>query len=65
MEKATAWRLGKDPRTLEDASITEDRENSSNGGEGSDIEMRPMSSKPHVKGYNLKDQRLQDGNWMQ
>lgn len=63
VEKATARRLGKDPRMLEDASIMEEGESVANN-EGSGIEMRPMSQKPHVKGFNLKDERLQDGNWV-
>lgn len=54
-----------DPRMLEDASIVEEGESvGNNGGSVTDIEMRPMSEKPHVKGYNLKDERLQNGRWV-
>lgn len=63
VEKATARRLGKDPRLLEDASIVEEGERNF-GGDGSDVEMRPVSGKPIMKGFNLKDERLQDGHWM-
>lgn len=65
VEKATARRLGKDPRLLEDASVEESQ--GTMGGSGStSIEMAPMghSRKSHVKGFNLKDERLENGNWV-
>ncbi|KAG0583093.1 hypothetical protein KC19_3G108700 [Ceratodon purpureus] len=67
VEKATARRLGKDPRMLEDASIAEEGESVVNGsvnGSVTDIEMRPMPEKPHVKGFNFKDERIQNGRWV-
>ena len=67
VEKATARRLGKDPRMLEDASIAEEGEsvvNTSVEGSVADIEMRLMSDKAHVKGFNFKDERIQNGRWV-
>lgn len=60
VEKATARRLGKDPQMLEEES-----EGTANG-HASGTEMTPMglAQKPHVKGFNLKDERLMDGQWV-
>jgi phospholipid-translocating ATPase len=60
VEMATARRLGKDPRMLEEAAIQEDEST------GAGIEMMPMrqTGRPQVKGFNFKDERLLDGQWV-
>lgn len=65
VEKATARRLGKDPRTLEDASIEELQGTMGESG-STGIEMAPMghSRKSQVRGFNLKDERLENGSWV-
>jgi phospholipid-translocating ATPase len=67
VEKATARRLGKDPKMLEDASMN-DEGGVSMAGNGSynGIEMTPIrrGGRPPIKGYNLRDERIEDGNWV-
>ncbi|KAJ7530962.1 hypothetical protein O6H91_14G026500 [Diphasiastrum complanatum] len=57
VEKATARRLGKDVNGFE--SHLSKNDEMMNGGAG--IE---MTVGPHVKGFNFKDDRLMDGNWI-
>ncbi|CAM6104300.1 unnamed protein product [Calypogeia fissa] len=56
VEKATAKRLGKDPKELEEA----DDSSSEDGDRKQGTEMSPS---PHIKGFNFKDERLLHNNW--
>lgn len=67
VEKATARRLGKDPKMLEDASMNEEGgESVAGNGSYNGIEMTPIrrGGRPPIKGYNLRDERIEDGNWV-
>ncbi|KAG6541122.1 hypothetical protein Mapa_017493 [Marchantia paleacea] len=56
VEKATAKRLGKDIKDLDEYD-----DNSSNDGEVRGVE---MSAKAHIKGFNFKDERIANGSWV-
>jgi magnesium-transporting ATPase (P-type) len=56
VERATAKRLGKDPKEL----LEEIDDTSSEDGDGKrGIELSPS----HIKGYNFKDERITHNNW--
>jgi phospholipid-translocating ATPase len=56
VEKATAKRLGKDPKELEEADVS-----SGDEGDGKGTEMSAGSF--HVKGFNFRDERIAHNNW--
>jgi phospholipid-translocating ATPase len=60
VERATARRLGKDPQMLEESATEEDK------SMGASIEMMPMghTGRLPVKGFNFKDERLMQGQWI-
>lgn len=55
VERAMAKRLGKDAVELQELSLEDDDINDQVGTE--------MERKPHVKGFNFRDERLMNGHW--